>query len=281
MVGCATQKLDFKPGVTPSLENRYSCWKTSQAALVVKNPPANAGSWKRHGFDHWIGKLPWRRARQPTPMFLPGESHGQRCLEGHRVRHDWSDLARIHAKIQASRIFHVGPPDGVVLSLLMCWDNSNHSLWPTPKTSDILGRVHVPIPTWQINEAKSFRLRDWPLFIQLTGNRAVIQNQAWARNLGALSTIQVQLDKAHFINSVLLLTEHIGLPWSSTSFECACQCRGHGFDPWSGKIPHVVGHISQRATATEPVCCNYWSLHTQSLFSAMRSHCKETPMHDN
>ena len=145
-----------------------------------------------------------------------------------------------------------------------------HSLWPTPKTSDILGRVHVPIPTWQINEAKNFQLWDWPLIIQLTGNRAVIQNQAWARNPGALSTIQVQLDKAHFINSVLLLAEHIGLPWSSTSFECACQCRGHGFDPWSGKIPHVVGHINPHARATEPVCCNYWSLHTQSLFSATR-----------
>ena len=30
---------------------------------------------------------PWRRARQPTPVFLPGESHGQRSLAGYRVRH--------------------------------------------------------------------------------------------------------------------------------------------------------------------------------------------------
>ena len=29
------------------------------------------------GFDPWIGKIPWRRAWQPTPVFLPGESHGQ------------------------------------------------------------------------------------------------------------------------------------------------------------------------------------------------------------
>ena len=28
---------------------------------------------KRHGFDPWVGKIPWRRARQPTPVFLPGE----------------------------------------------------------------------------------------------------------------------------------------------------------------------------------------------------------------
>ena len=54
-------------------------------ALVVKNPPANAG--KRHKFDRWVGKIPWRKAWQPTPVFLPGESYGQRSLAGaaHRV----------------------------------------------------------------------------------------------------------------------------------------------------------------------------------------------------
>ena len=31
---------------------------------------------KRLGFDPWVGKIPWRRAWQPTPVFLPGESHG-------------------------------------------------------------------------------------------------------------------------------------------------------------------------------------------------------------
>ena len=30
------------------------------------------------------GKIPWRRAWQPAPVFLPGESHGQRCLAGYR-----------------------------------------------------------------------------------------------------------------------------------------------------------------------------------------------------
>ena len=34
-------------------------------------------------FDPWIGKIPWRRAWQPTPVFLPGESHGQRSLTGY------------------------------------------------------------------------------------------------------------------------------------------------------------------------------------------------------
>ena len=30
----------------------------------------------------WVGKIPWRQAQQPTPVFLPGESHGQRSLAG-------------------------------------------------------------------------------------------------------------------------------------------------------------------------------------------------------
>ena len=30
-----------------------------------------------HGFNPWVGKIPWRRKWQPTPIFLPGESHGQ------------------------------------------------------------------------------------------------------------------------------------------------------------------------------------------------------------
>ena len=51
--------------------------------LVVKNPPANAGDGKRHRLDPGIRKIPWRRAWQPTPVFLPGESHGQRSLAGY------------------------------------------------------------------------------------------------------------------------------------------------------------------------------------------------------
>ena len=40
----------------------------------------------RPGFDPWVGKIPWRRKWQPTPVFLPGESHGRRSLEGYSPR---------------------------------------------------------------------------------------------------------------------------------------------------------------------------------------------------
>ena len=46
---------------------------------MVKNLPAMQGP----GFDPWVGRLPWRSALQPTAVFLPVESHGQRSLVGY------------------------------------------------------------------------------------------------------------------------------------------------------------------------------------------------------
>ena len=45
---------------------------------------------RRRGFDPWIGKMPWRRKWQPTPVFSPGKSHGQRSLAGYTV-HGFAD----------------------------------------------------------------------------------------------------------------------------------------------------------------------------------------------
>ena len=38
---------------------------------------------KRCGFSSWVGKIPWRRTWQPTPVFSPGKFHGQKSLEGY------------------------------------------------------------------------------------------------------------------------------------------------------------------------------------------------------
>ena len=48
-----------------------------------KEPSCQFRRRKRHGFDPWVRKIPWRGAWQPTPAFLPGESHGQRSLAGY------------------------------------------------------------------------------------------------------------------------------------------------------------------------------------------------------
>ena len=38
---------------------------------------------RRHGFHPYVGKIPWRRKQQATPVFFPGKSHGQRSLMGY------------------------------------------------------------------------------------------------------------------------------------------------------------------------------------------------------
>ena len=48
-----------------------------------KEPACQCRRWNRRGFDPWVGKIPWSRIWQPTPVFLPGESHGQRSLVGY------------------------------------------------------------------------------------------------------------------------------------------------------------------------------------------------------
>ena len=52
------------------------------------------------GFDPWVGKIPWRRKWQPTPVFLPGESHGQRTVFGYspwgRKELDMTSVVRVY-----------------------------------------------------------------------------------------------------------------------------------------------------------------------------------------
>ena len=50
---------------------------------LVKNPPAKCRRCKRCGFNPWVGKIPWSRKWQPTPVFSPGKSHGQESMAGY------------------------------------------------------------------------------------------------------------------------------------------------------------------------------------------------------
>ena len=55
-----------------------------------KEPACQSRRHKFPGFSPWVEKIPWRRKWQPTPVCLPGESHGQRSQ---RVEDFWSYLA--------------------------------------------------------------------------------------------------------------------------------------------------------------------------------------------
>ena len=51
--------------------------------LSGKESTCQCRTHRRPGFNLWVRKIPWRREYLPTPVFLPGESHGQRSLEGY------------------------------------------------------------------------------------------------------------------------------------------------------------------------------------------------------
>ena len=54
-----------------------------QVTLVVKNPPTNEENARDIGSIPGSIRFPWRRKWQSTPVFLPGESHGQSSLAGY------------------------------------------------------------------------------------------------------------------------------------------------------------------------------------------------------
>ena len=57
----------------------------AQVTQWVKNTPASR-KCRRAGFNPWVRKIPWRRAWQLTPVFLPGELQGQRSLVGYSLQ---------------------------------------------------------------------------------------------------------------------------------------------------------------------------------------------------
>ena len=78
---------------TPLFMGFQECWKASLMVERVKKLP-ECRRHRRYGFNSWVRKIPGRRAWQPTPVFLPGESHGRKRLVGYspqcrRVGHDW------------------------------------------------------------------------------------------------------------------------------------------------------------------------------------------------
>ena len=73
-------------------ESLLWCLGASPVAQTVKSPP----TVRKPGFDPWVGKIFWRRAWQPTPVFLPGEPPwteepgGLQSTGSWRVGHSWA-----------------------------------------------------------------------------------------------------------------------------------------------------------------------------------------------
>ena len=69
-------------------------WLSDKESACQCSDKESACQCKRHRFDPWVRKMPWRRKWRSTPVFFPGKSHGQRSLVGYsswvrkRVGHD-------------------------------------------------------------------------------------------------------------------------------------------------------------------------------------------------
>ena len=84
MNGISLLKYLSHPQCLPQNKGLKQTYQGFPGGAIVKNQSANARD-KRQGFNPRVEKSAWRRKCQPTPVFLPGESQGQRNLAGYTV----------------------------------------------------------------------------------------------------------------------------------------------------------------------------------------------------
>ena len=75
-----SQYLSFSPSLHPPLPSFLIIVRYMYGGASGKKPTCQCRRCKRFRFSPWVRKIPWRRKWQPTPVFLPGKSHGQRSL---------------------------------------------------------------------------------------------------------------------------------------------------------------------------------------------------------
>ena len=87
MLQSRSPSATFKSKALVKLQFIQLCYRLSPHRLPGgargKEPTRQYRRLQKGGFNPWVRKILWRRAQQPTPVFLPGESHGQRTLEGY------------------------------------------------------------------------------------------------------------------------------------------------------------------------------------------------------
>ena len=103
-------------------------------ALVVKNPLNNAGDIREVGSTPGWGKISWRRAWQPTPVFLPGKACGQRNLvgcspQGHRELETAEATWHTHTQTPTSKQSMAAVNPTQKWSLMTVTDRDSARLW--------------------------------------------------------------------------------------------------------------------------------------------------------
>ena len=117
----------------PGLKPRSPMLPVDSLPTELPNLPANAGDIRDREFDPWVRKIVWRRAPQPTPVFLLGHFHGQRSLVGYSPQGcKESDTTKVTQHV-CMHIFEIGhfifPYEMFFLNLFIAYFIRNfHSL---------------------------------------------------------------------------------------------------------------------------------------------------------
>ena len=104
-----------------SVNSKSWCWTESDTTEQLNWTECRRYRWL--GFDPWVRKIPWWRKWQPTPVFLPGRSHGQRSLQATAcgVTKSWTQLsywAHTHSLLSQWIILHRS-----LLQFVLTWRN--------------------------------------------------------------------------------------------------------------------------------------------------------------
>ena len=103
------------------------CWGSpggTNGLKKKKQPVCQCRKHKRSGFDPWVGKIPWRRAWQSSPIFLSGESHWQRSLAGYSplsCKELQRDLASMHTSFAEWNWSQVASACSDLKQVFSCW----------------------------------------------------------------------------------------------------------------------------------------------------------------
>ena len=129
---------DFDFGI----HNKYSSHLVSQGLprwLICEEPTCQCRRHKRHRFDPWVRKIPWRRAWLPTPVFLLEESHGQRSLVGYSPRgHKESGVTEVTSRTHSE-------PKSKILRLSLSILRPKHSTNRVTQKVCLPAAVHLHI----------------------------------------------------------------------------------------------------------------------------------------
>ena len=130
-----------------------------------KEPARQCRRPKRQGFNPWVRKISWRRAWQPTPVFLPRESpraeeHGRlQSMGSQRVRHDWAtkhstgrrennSFFRVKKTVSISLKLHLWHCKSASILLVVFLEGTRGRWWTCSCLISARGKAVFPFPPW-------------------------------------------------------------------------------------------------------------------------------------